>query len=273
MAMIDVAVAFFAVAVAVALFAVAVAVALFAVAVAVAVAVADIVGCAIAGTIAGIVAGIAGIVGMFVPVVVVVAGLLLEIVVGMLVAGVVVGMLVHKVVGMLVHRLVGMFVAVVAGSIGAAVVVVEAGMALMSLLQSCSEASYTLTGPMQRAFCASALPQSLQATILGALHTFACPWLTLSSTSNSICIPQGPSSTIFLPTPGHPSRPSHSNPPFSTPWGFCHLAHHPTPYHHHSLHPPWLLSGIAMPVENISPTFLQQMPLFKACQVCWRSLF
>ena len=261
MAMIDVAVALFAVAVAVALFAVAVAVA-------------DIVGCAIAGTIAGIVAGIAGIVGMFVPVVVVVAGLLLEIVVGMLVAGVVVGMLVHKVVGMLVHKLVGMFVAVVAGSIGAAVVVVEAGMALMSLLQSCSEASYTLTGPMQRAFCASALPQSLQATILGALHTFACPWLTLSSTSNSICIQQGPSSTIFLPTPGHPSRPSHSNPPpFSTPWGFCHLAHHPTPYHHHSLHPPWLLSGIAMPVENISPTFLQQMPLFKACQVCWRSLF
>lgn len=61
-------------------------------------------------------------------------------------------------------------------------------MALMSLLQSCSEASYTLTGPMQRAFCASALPQSLQATILGALHTFACPWLTLSSTSNSISI-------------------------------------------------------------------------------------
>ena len=234
---------------------------------AVAVAVADIVGCAIAGAIAGIVAGIAG---MFVPVVVVVAGLLLEIVVGMLVAGVVVGMLVHKVVGMLVHKVVGMFVAVVAGSIGAAVVVVEAGMALMSLLQSCSEASYTLP----RAFCASALPQSLQATILGALHTFACPWPTLSSTSNSICIEQGPSSTIFLPTPGHPSQSSLSNPPpFSTPWGFCHLAHHPTPYHHHSLHPPWLLSGIAMPVENISPTFLQQMPLSKACQVCWRSLF
>lgn len=110
------------------------------------------VGCAIvAGTIDGIVVGIAGIVGMFVPVVVVVvAGLLLEKArPGMLGAGVVVGMLVHnKLVGMLVHKLVGMFVAVVAGSIGAAVVVLEAGMPLMSLLQSCSEASYTLTCPL-----------------------------------------------------------------------------------------------------------------------------
>ncbi len=116
------------------------------------------VGCTtVAGTVAGTIAGIfgciaVGIVGMFVPVVVVVAGELLGI--GscwMLVAGVVVGMLVHKLVGMLVHKFVGMFVAVVVGSVGSvgsAVVVIEAGMALMSLLQSFSPASCTLIGPV-----------------------------------------------------------------------------------------------------------------------------